>query len=60
MYKAMTHLWEQAEFPAQAVELGWISESERESMCSRLERESSDPASFNGTTYVEVVARKPK
>ncbi len=60
MYKAMTNLWEQAEFPAQAVELGWLSESERESMPSRLELEASDPASFNGTTYVEVVARKPQ
>jgi hypothetical protein len=26
----------------------------------RLEREASDPASFTGTTYVEVVARKPR
>ena len=27
-------------------------------MTARLEEESADPASFSGTTYVEVVARK--
>lgn len=58
MYKAMTALWEQAEFPAQAVELGWITEEKRSSFPGRLNRESQQPGSFNGTTYVEVVAHK--
>ena len=59
MYKAMAKLWDQADFPAQAEELGWISGTERQSMAARLEEEAADPTSFSGTTYVEVVARKP-
>ena len=58
MYNAMAGLWTQAEFPDQAEELGWITKNERASMTARLEDESADPASFSGTTYVEVVARK--
>ena len=58
MYGAMAELWDQADFPAQAEELGWISAAERKAMADRLEKEGADPASFSGTTYVEVVARK--
>lgn len=59
MYAAMSGLWTQAEFPVQAEEQGWISRSEREAVVRRLEDEAADPASFSGTSYVEVVARKP-
>ena len=58
MHSAMAELWEQADFPAQAEELGWISAADRGTMSDRLEKEGADPASFSGTTYVEVVARK--
>ena len=59
MYKAMTLLWEQADFPKQAVELDWISEDDRSAMSERLADESSKPEYFNATTYVEVVGFKP-
>ena len=58
MYRAMAGLWTQAEFPAQAEALGWISTTEREGLVQKLEEEALDPASFSGTTYVEVVAKK--
>lgn len=59
MYQAMARLWVDAEFPDQAEELGWITPAQRAALPERLEREAADPASFTGTTYVEVVARKP-
>ena len=57
MYAAMTRLWEQADFVAQAESLGWINPGERSAVVKRLELESADPGSFSGTSYVEVVAR---
>lgn len=58
MYRAMTALWEQADFPKQAVELGWITDEERKELPDRLSQESTQPGSFNATTYVEVVGIK--
>lgn len=58
MYSAMTALWEQADFPRQAVELGWITDEERKKLPDRLSQESTQPGSLNGTTYVEVVGTK--
>ena len=57
MYAAMTRLWEQADFVAQAETLGWISSAERSAVVKRLELEAADPGSFSGTSYAEVVAR---
>jgi len=59
MYGAMTALWEQADFPKQAVELGWITDEERKELPDRLSQESTQPGIFNGTTFVEVVGAKP-
>lgn len=58
MYGAMTALWEQADFPKQAVELGWITDEERIGLPYRLKQESIQPGIINGTTYVEVVGTK--
>ena len=58
MYTAMTRLWEQADFVDQAESLGWISANDRVAMIDRMKLEGSDPESFSGTTFVEVVARK--
>ena len=58
MYNAMTALWEQADFPEQAVELGWITDEERKELPDRLRQESTQPGTVNGTTYVEVVGTK--
>ena len=57
MYEAMTRLWEQADFVAQAETLGWIGSAERSAVVKRLEQEAADPGSFSGTSYAEVVAR---
>jgi len=59
MYGAMTALWEQADFPKQAVELGWITDEKRKELPDRLSQESTQPGIFNGTTFVEVVGAKP-
>lgn len=58
IYGTMTALWEQADFPKQAVELGWITEEERKELPNRLSQESKQPGIFNGTTFVEVVGTK--
>ena len=58
MYGAMTALWEQADFPKQAVELGWITDEERIGLPDRLKQESIQPGIINGTTYVEVAGTK--
>jgi len=58
MYAAMTRLWEQADFVAQAESLGWLSAKDRAAMAARLEQEGTDPGSFSGISYAEVVARK--
>lgn len=58
MYAAMTRLWEQADFPAQAELLGWISAADRTAIPARLAQEANDQGSFSGTSYAEVVARK--
>jgi ubiquinone/menaquinone biosynthesis C-methylase UbiE len=58
MYSAMTALWEQADFPKQAVELGWITDKERKELPNRLSQESKQPGVFNGTTFVEVIGTK--
>ena len=58
MYSAMTALWEQADFPKQAVELGWITDENRKKLPERLRQESMQQGTVNGTTYVEVVGTK--
>lgn len=59
MYGAIERLWEQADFVAQAESLGMISARERAEMAGRLQQEAAEPASFSGTTYVEIIARNP-
>jgi len=59
MYRAMARLWTEADFPGLAEAQGWISAAERAALPERLAREAADPASFNGTTYAEVVAGAP-
>ena len=59
MYGAMTALWEQADFPKQAVDLGWITDNERKELPGRLGKESMQAGVLNGTTFVEVVGKKP-
>lgn len=56
MYDSMISLWEQAEFPTQALELGWISEGQSASLPERLRKEAKLPGTINGICYVEVVA----
>lgn len=58
MYKAMAGLWNQADFPTQALELGWITKEEKDSLPGHLELESRQPGSFSATTFVEAVAFK--
>lgn len=58
MYSAMTALWEQADFPKQAVGLGWITDEHRKKLPERLRQESMQQGTVNGTTYVEVVGTK--
>ena len=58
MYSAMIALWEQAEFPKQAVELGWMTDEERQMLPERLREESTQPGILNGITYVEAVGTK--
>jgi ubiquinone/menaquinone biosynthesis C-methylase UbiE len=58
MYAAMTRLWEEADFVAQAEALGWIDAAGRAAMAGRLAAEASDPASLSATPYVEVLARE--
>ena len=58
MYSAMIALWEQADFPKQAVELGWITDEERKDLPDRLRHESTQAGIVNGITYVEVVGTK--
>jgi ubiquinone/menaquinone biosynthesis C-methylase UbiE len=60
MYRAMERLWEQADFVSQAESLGLITERDRKEMANKLQQEATDPGSFSGTTYVEVVARKSR
>ena len=59
LYNAMCALWEQADFPIQAVDLGWISQEENKAMPERLKQEALLPHTINGVCYVEVVAVKP-
>lgn len=60
MYAAMTALWEQADFPKQAVDLGWITDNERKKLTGRLGKESTQAGVFNDTTFVEVIGKKPQ
>jgi ubiquinone/menaquinone biosynthesis C-methylase UbiE len=57
-YGEVTALWEQADFPRQAVALGWITDEERIGLPDRLKQESVQPGIINGTTYVEIVGKK--
>lgn len=56
MYQSMVSLWQQAEFPAQAVELGWITQDQRDAIPAQLTTEASQSHTLNSTCYVEVVA----
>jgi hypothetical protein len=49
----------EAEFAERAEARGWMSAAERAALPERLRREADDPASFNGSSYAEVLARKP-
>ena len=58
-YSALRHLWEQADFVDQAESLGWLSPKERAALPKKLDDEAKDPGSLSGSTFVEVLARKP-
>jgi SAM-dependent methyltransferase len=57
MYRAMTGLWEQADFVKEAIQLGWLTEEERASVTRQLELEAKEPGGISGTTYVEVIGQ---
>lgn len=53
-------LWNESEFPKQAVELGWIPESELKDLPERLRLEKADMTVIHGLAVIETVARKPE
>lgn len=57
-YTTMRHLWEQADFVAQAESLGWVSPEERAALPGKLDEEAKYQGSLSGATFVEALARK--
>ena len=57
--KAEKHaqLWEQAEFPKQALEQGWIAEDEMDSLPNLIRQQAKNMTFFAGRMQIKVVAK---